>query len=708
MEPSLLIHLLGCFEIQYPGDKDESPQPLLMPATLKSQSLLAYLIVHRRQPHSRDHLAELFWGDRPDRKARRSLSTALWQVHRCLSRDDFLLCTPASVQFNPETSLWLDVQAFEAQAARSDPASLQAAVDLYRGDFLNNFYDDWVFSERYRLESLLLDVLARLMTAQEAFGHHAGALAAARQLLDRDPLREDAHRSAMRAQCRLGQRHAALSQYRTCQQLLRQELDAAPMAETQALYQAILDGRFVCAHVPATMAEPALVSQRPAPGRSPLDPAARIPLVGREQELACLAETWQSALVGQCSLLLISGEAGVGKTRLVQEFADQQYWRGIRIVQGRCYEFERLLPYQPVAEALRSLPPTMAAAVTATLPEWITAQVSRLAPNLFDPDSGSPDAAAAAQGESQEKLFEAVSRFFAQFAAQEPLLLILDDLHWASDSTLQLLHYLARHLVEQPLLLVGTVRPEVVTPAQALATLGRRLERDGIARRLQLAPLSATAMASLIDQLSGDGAATRTLADRLYRETEGNPFYLIQILRALFETGAIRVEAGRWQADYAALCQDRLPLPASVSEMIAARVGRLSKQTQDAVQVAAVVGREFDFDLLHAAWGHGEDATLAALDDLLRQRLVGDAIAAGSAGHDYAFTHHKIQEVIYSGLSRRLRQHLHGHVGTALEQMLGAECGTRAAELAFHFEQAQQLDKELADRAIAYLLQASQ
>ena len=132
-------------------------------------------------------------------------------------------------------------------------------------------------------------------------------------------------------------------------------------------------------------------------------------------------------------------------------------------------------------------------------------------------------------------------------------------------------------------------------------------------------------MASLIDQLSGDGAAAKPLADRLYQETEGNPFYLIQTLKALFEEGAIRVEAGLWRADYAALGRDRLPLPASVSEMIAARVGRLSEQTQDAVQVAAVVGREFDFDLLNAAWGQGEEATLAALDDLLRQRLIGEA-----------------------------------------------------------------------------------
>ncbi|HSN76983.1 MAG TPA: BTAD domain-containing putative transcriptional regulator [Anaerolineae bacterium] len=326
MEPLLHIYSLGSFELHYPADSDGPMEPLRMPATLKSQALLAYLLVHRRWPHSRAQ-ADLFWGDRPERKARRSLSTALWQIHRCLPRADLLLCTATSVQFDPRASLWLDIQAFETLAAQPDLVSQQGAVDLYRGDFLNDFYDDWVISERSRLESLLLDVLARLMAAQEALGDHAAALAAARQLLDRDPLREDAHRIAMRAHCQLGQRHAALSQYLICQQ------------------------------------------------------------------------------------------------------------------------------------ALRSLPPALAAAACAAVPGWVVAQVTRLAPDLLGQASELPGMASGQGGEEQERLFEAVSHFLAQLADQQPLLLILEDLHWASDSTLQLLHYLARHLVGQPLLLVGTVRP---------------------------------------------------------------------------------------------------------------------------------------------------------------------------------------------------------------------------------------------------------
>lgn len=703
MAPELHVRCLGRLSLCC----REAPEPareLPLPATLKAQSLLAYLLVNRRQPHTREHLAELFWGDRPEHNARRSLATALWQIRRCLPGDDFLLADAADIRFNPHGAFWLDVSEFEKLARTpshpslpsSDPTSaLQQAVTLVRGDFLDGFYDDWVLNERYRLESLYHDVLARLMAAQEARGEHEAALAAAQRLLEQDPLAEDAHRAAMRAYCRLGQRHAALAQYARCQQMLRAELGIEPAAETLALRQAIVEGRLAAPSLapPGTQVKPVSASPlREGLARHPLDAVADVPLVGREQELAFLADGWRAALSGGCSLLLISGEAGVGKTRLLQEFADQQRWQGVRVLQGRCYEFERLLPYQPVAEALRALPSAVAENAAAALPAWVGAQVSRLAPDLFAQEatsSGARPASPGVQGGEQERLFEGVSRFLARLAGQTPLLLALEDLHWATDSTLQLLHHLARTLTDQPALIVGTLRPEAAPPAHPLATLGRRLERDGLARRLHLSRLSAAAVASLIGRLSGAGSAAAPLAERLYRETEGNPFYLIETVKTLFEQGAIRVEAGAWRANYAALGRDRLPLPAGVSEMIAARVGRLSEASQDAVRVAAVAGREFDFDLLKEAWGKGEEATLTALDDLLRQRLVAEAAAgAAAAGADYTFTHHKIQEVVYEGLSRHRRLYLHGRVAQTLERAHANDLDACSAQIAGHYEQA--------------------
>ncbi|MGC9335763.1 MAG: AfsR/SARP family transcriptional regulator, partial [Anaerolineae bacterium] len=238
--PTLRFFLLGPLEIRY-GD-----QTLSNPPTLKSQSLLAYLVFHRRQSQPRERLAGLFWGDRPERRARRSLTTALWHIRRCLSPagEDLLLSDVHAVQFDPGADLWLDVAEFEALLGRPGLSSLQSAIALYRGDFVDGFYDDWVLNERYRLETLFGEALAHLMRRLEADGDHERALATGLRLLAHDPLREDAHRLVMRALCGLGQRNAALEQYHRCQDILAEELGAGPVEETTALHQAILDGRF--------------------------------------------------------------------------------------------------------------------------------------------------------------------------------------------------------------------------------------------------------------------------------------------------------------------------------------------------------------------------------------------------------------------------------------------------------------------------------
>jgi len=205
--PTLQLYMLGALEIQYNG------QQLPKPPTLKSQSLLAYAVLHRDRPQPRDRLVGLYWGDRAEDKARRSLRTALWHIRRCLPEGS-IRSDPHTVQFDPQGDVWLDVDEFESLVAHDDIASLQAAVALYRGDFLDGFYDDWIINERYRLESLATEARARLMLAQEARGEHQVALGTALRLLDHDPRRGDAHRLAMRAYCRLGQRNAALEQHR--------------------------------------------------------------------------------------------------------------------------------------------------------------------------------------------------------------------------------------------------------------------------------------------------------------------------------------------------------------------------------------------------------------------------------------------------------------------------------------------------------------
>jgi oligopeptide transport system substrate-binding protein len=699
---------MATLQVRFFGTLDicDDDGPLSKPPTLKSQSLLAYLICHRHYPQPRERLAGLFWGDRPEPKARHSLATALWHIRRCLPHEAYILSDPHTVQFDPQADLWLDVDRFEFEMAHNDVPRLESAVALYRGDFLDGFYDDWIINERYRLETLFSDALAQLMVGREADGEHEAALSTALRLLDHDPVREEAHRLAMRAYCRLGQRNVALEQYRRCQEIVGAELGAEPMIETADLYHAILDGRFTVGRTHRFLPARALaVEPAVSLGRSPLDAIAPSRLVGREHELGLLQECWQRAGAGQGGVVLISGEAGVGKTRLVEEFASRIRWQGVRVLWGRCYEFERLLPYQPISEALRAVLPTLTTAELADSAPWTVAEVARLVPQMAEHYPDLEVASSTDVTQEQARLFDGVACFLSQLSSHQALLVVVEDLHWASESTLQMLHYLARHLAGYHVLLLGTLRAEAVGRRHPLRALQRQLSREGLARLLRLPRLSLDAVEAMVAEMSGAGEAVVPLIGRLYRETEGNPFFLMEMVKALFEAGMVHLEEGAWRGDFPRISEGDLPLPASLGEAIQARVDRLDDDAQEALRLAAVFGREFDFDQLTWVWGRGEGATLEALDELLRHRLVDEG--SGAMGRDYAFTHHKIQEVVYAGLPRRRRQHAHARAGTAMEHLFGAaELERLAGELAYHFEQGRELDKALMGKAIAYLLQA--
>jgi len=696
---ALRLSLLGPLEIR------DGDQPLPKPPTLKSQSLLAYLALHRDRPQPRERLAGLFWGDRPEHKARRSLTTALWHLRRCLPGEDLLLSDTQTVQFDPQADLWLDVAAFESLLSSPDPSRLQAAVALYRGELMDGFYDDWVLNERYRLETLFAQALTRLMLGLEAEGAYGDALAYALRLLEDDPLREDAHRLAMRAYCRLGRRNAALEQYQRCREIVGQELGAEPMEETAALYQAILDGRLQVG--PAVEPLPtgrAFAAPALPLGQDPLDPAVRAPLVGRGAEMALLRRYHAEAQAGHGGLVLVHGEAGTGKTRLAVEFANSLRWQGTRVLWGRCYEFERILPYQPVGEALRTVLSTMAPGDLASFPPWVLGELGRLAPELWDVRPELRTGSEAPLDQEQIQLLSAVARFLAELSTGGGLLLVLDDLHWATESTLQMVHYLARHLADRPVLIVGTLRPEAVGPGHGLDAFQRELGREGLVRSLSLGGLAPEAVEALVVEMSSSGKGVVPLARRLYAETEGNPFFLTESIVALFEAGLVRLEGGAWKGDFAAISQSTLPLPAGVSETVQARVSRLDDDARQALQVAAVLGREFDLNLLGATWKQGEEATLNALDALLRRRLIDEG--SGVLGRDYAFHHHKIQEVVYAGIPLRRRQRMHARAASAMEARYAPNVEALAGELAYHMQEGRQIDETLAPKAVRYLLLA--
>jgi predicted ATPase len=282
--------------------------------------------------------------------------------------------------------------------------------------------------------------------------------------------------------------------------------------------------------------------------------------------------------------------------------------------------------------------------------------------------------------------------------------MVLEDLHWATESTLQLLHYLARQLAGRRLLMIGTLRPEAVDQDHPLRSLQEQLRRHGLVQALPLPRLSAEHVETLVTGMSRAGAAAQPLARRIFRETEGNPFFITELVRSLFESGSVREEDGVWFGDLAQIAVQELPLPTGLSVAIQARVGRLPAPVREALSIAAVLGREFDFDPLDAVLERGQEATLEALDELLRRRLIEEG--AGATARDFTFSHHKIQEVVYAAMPRRRRQRAHALVGQVMERIYEEEPDSVAGELAHHFLEGRQHDKSLTENAITQLQRA--
>ena len=679
----LQIRLLGKFELSI------GRQALPPPATIKARSLLAYLVTHRGRAYRREQLADLFWPEHPRERALHSLSTALWQVRCALPAGDFVLADAQEIRFNPDKACWIDAEVLEKAVTgqlRSAPGSpghppdpdlLAAAVNLYHGDFLEGFYDGWCLEQRYYLEGLYLTALEWLVLHHQQREQAQEALHFAALLLERDPLREDVHRAVVRLHLQMGHRAEALLQARRCWAALQAELGADPAPETAALFDQLLG--------------PSWRQAAPAPPQVPPGHQSLLlerPLfVGREAEWRDLRALWEEARSGKGRLVLVSGEAGIGKSRLAEELALYVRQRGGGIVSGCCYEHERLLPHGVLTDLLREALSVEGQTVLARLPPWQVNLLAYLAPELAQrPPPPLPPAE-----QQLARIYEALTSFLLELGRYNPLLMILEDLHWATDSILAWLHYLARHLAGAPVLVLATCRSEEVTGAHPLSRLAFTLEQEGRLIRLELSHLDRQALAQWLP------GASDPFITRVHRQTGGNPFFALATLRALSEAGMLRLVNGRWIDDPAAV---HLPIPGTVRQAIDIHLGRLSAAARDLATVAVVIGQALNLEMLQAVWGCGEEATLEALDELLRRRLLREAPRA--TGGDYEFEHHLVQEVIYAQVHPRRRQRLHRQTALAMVRLY-ADRPEAAAEVARHFDAAGE-----AEEALRYFTLAAQ
>jgi predicted ATPase len=434
-------------------------------------------------------------------------------------------------------------------------------------------------------------------------------------------------------------------------------------------------------------------------------------LIGRQAECDRLRGYLAAARQGDGRLVLVEGEVGVGKTRLVQAALDGEEEQ-LYLLAGRCYESEVARPYQAVVEALRDFLRREEDAqgtglytfLTSLLtPLWL-AEISRLLPELSEAIPNLPVNAPLDPAQERSRLFEAVAQLLVALSQVKPAILFLDDLHWADEDSLQLLQYLARATQRERVLLLGAYRSE--EEAEPLTRLTRSLAQDGRLERITLHRLTLDELTAMIRSMAGMTSGGERFSRRIYQETAGNPFFTIEVIRSLFEAGVLRQEAGGWTTAWQdfATGYRQIPVPPSVRDVIHARLDRLDETGRQLVETAAVARHQFTFATVWEASGKDELTALDAFDRLLQAQLIHELPEGGGliAGHTrYEFTHQVVREVAYQRLSGARRQHLHRRVAETLERQAGDDLDEVVDQLAFHYAQAGARDK-----ALHYALQA--
>jgi predicted ATPase len=469
---------------------------------------------------------------------------------------------------------------------------------------------------------------------------------------------------------------AALRQYQLCAGVLRRELGVEPEAETTQLYEEILHRRPALAPTSATPS-----GGSPSYGAlhgTALPLAADIALIGREPEMTRLRQALALAMAGGGQLVTVLGEAGVGKSRLTAEFALEVLRADGHVLLGRCYEGEQILPLGPWVDALRAAGIAGDRSALRGLGAPWRAELARLLPELR---SGP----AAAGPLDPLKLFEAVARFLVHAASGAPVAVILEDVHWADEMSLRLLGFLGRRLGRWPLLLVTTFRSDEMADARVLRRMLEGLDRDGSVTRIALAPLSyadTSALVRLLGRPGNDEATLAWLCEQVWRTSEGNPFVIVESMRAR--------EQGTRDARPAGLA-----LPGRVRDVIAARLDRLGARTVDLMAVAAVIGRDFDMSLLQGAAGIGESEAAEGLEELVGRQVIRPI------GDRFEFTHDRVRDVAYTRLLPARRKLLHRQIAQAIERQCAAELERHHPALGLHYR-----ESEVWARAVAHFRQA--
>ena len=617
-------------------------------ASRRARSLIAWLAYHPGL-HNRARVAAVFWPDVLDSSARASLRTALAVLRRDLGDAAGAVVTGRDrLGIENSADVWIDVRESERLAAEGRH---EEALRLSDGDLLTDLDDDWVLDARAAYRDRVVEWLGIAGDAAEAAGDLETAVRYSRRRLELDPLSEEAARGLMRRLGRSGDSAAAVTTYEEFRSALRRELGMTPSPETRALAADL-------------RSEPAAAA---APAAPPLPSALRrsdeAPLAGRGEQLATLRAAWRRASAGAATIVMVAGPAGAGKTRLLIELADEARMGGATVLAGRCTE-DRIVAFAPFTEALRHY----VAAAPDALPEWTRAELARLLPELAPeatPVQGDPQ-------DARHRLFEAVAATIGAAARHTPVLLVVEDLHWADGASIGMLAHVIHTVGWAPLLVAGSFRDEGDEAGPDLRALLGKLRRERRLEQVRLAGLPVGEVDELVAAWLG-AAPPAQLTQAVHERTGGNPLFVEELVRHLVETHSGKpieelVEAATTD------------VPEGVRAVIDRREALLPEPARRAVTVAAVIGEDFGLADVAAALEERDDEVAESLDTAVRAGLVDESQLAGQ----YRFAHALIRGALLAGLTATRKALLHRRVADVLDALPEGRREPRLPELVRH------------------------
>jgi len=617
----------------------------------RPRALLAVLLMHPNEPVSAERLAMALFGEDAPAGAVKTVRVHVSRLRRALGDPDALATTADGYRLRVRPGE-LDAERFERLVAEGQAALragqpqraagvLREALTLWRGPPFGELERlPLAAAEIARLEEQRLAALQTRVEADLAAGRHAELIGELRRLVAEQPLRERLHELLMLALYRSSRQAEALDAYRRVREEFVEELGLEPGLRLRELERAILEQ------------DPRLDAP---PVRAPGPPASAF--VGREPELAALTAGLDQVLAGSGRVFLVSGEPGIGKTRLAEELAVHAEARGARVLVGRCWEAGGAPAYWPWVQSLRAL----ASAAELTMPGVGAAELVELVPELRERFPALPAAGPLSSEGARFRVFEAVAQLLRDASETRPIVLVIDDLHAADAPSLLLLRFVSRCLHATRVLLLCAYRDVDPVPGSALVEALAEVSREPIAARLELGPLSVADVGRYVALTAAKLASPETIA-ALYAQTEGNPLFVGETVRLLAAEGA---PVG-----------PRIAVPQSVRDVVARRVARLTADCGAMLTLASVLGREFDLGPLARLCDVDETALLEGLDEALAAQVLVDV--PGTSGR-LRFAHMVIRDALYQQLTSVRCVQLHRRALAALEQTDGDP-----AELAHH------------------------